>query len=129
MNGVGAPPMVVVAASPPPPSTTKQPTATASPPPAAVATTTTSPPPSPALPPAAPGMIVAKRVSTEFVLSGTVETFDADGFRAVLLKVFPSAVDIKLTVSAASVKVVSEMDFADPSAAEAALTTINTTPA
>lgn len=127
--GLGAPP---VAAPPPlPPPVAKKPAAVASPPPAAEKpVVVASPPPSvsPSLPPAAPGLMVAQRVKTEFVLAGTVETFDRDGFKRALLAVFTDALDVTLTVSAASIRVVSAMDFASPTAAAAAAKTIDTTP-
>lgn len=80
------------------------------------------------MPPATPGTAYAQRVTTRFVLSGTVETFDKDGFRAALLNVFASAINIKLTVTPASVSVDAQIDFATKDAADSAATTINTTP-
>lgn len=62
------------------------------------------------------------------MLAGTVDTFDREGFKRTLLKVFTNALDVTLIVTAASVKVVTQIDFADPTAAAAATSTINTTP-
>jgi hypothetical protein len=118
-----------LASPPPPPKTVAKPAAIASPPPAAKPVVGSPPPAaSPSLPPAAPGLMVAQRVKTEFVLAGTVETFDSAGFKKVLLAVFTDALDVTLTVSAASIKVVSAMDFASTTAATAAAKTIDTTP-
>ena len=59
-------------------------------------------------PPASPGQIQLRTIEQTFILAGTVETFDRDGFRtnlATSLSVEPAA--IALNVSAASVEVVS----------------------
>jgi hypothetical protein len=115
-----------VSPPPPPPPAKTTGAAVASPPPAAKPAVAS--PPSPSLPPAAPGLMVAQRVETEFVLAGTVETFDREGFKKALLAVFPTALDVTLTVTPASIKVVSAMDFASTADAASAVTTINTTP-
>ena len=122
----GLMPTLTVLASPPPP--VSQSPAAASPTKVSIKS---QPPPSPsppAMPPATPGTAYAQRVTTRFVLSGTVETFDKDGFRTALLNIFTSAVNIKLTVTPASVSVDAQIDFATKDAADSAATTINATP-
>ena len=92
-----------------------------------------TPPPAPSLPPPRPpflpvpvGMVYKSKVTVSIVLSGTVDTFDADAYKAnmapLLEGVDPS--DITLSVSAASVQVVAEIIAADASIADSVVTTI-----
>lgn len=48
----------------------------------------------PSSPPAAPGTVYMERVTTSFQLSGDVSSFDRDGFRAALLAVFTTALEV-----------------------------------
>ena len=82
----------------------------------------------PALPPASPGTVYVQRVSTAFTLAGDVGSFDREGFRSSLMATFPSASRVTLTVTAASISVLAELDFTGKDAATAAATKINTTP-
>jgi hypothetical protein len=82
----------------------------------------------PALPPASPGTVYVQRVSTAFTLAGDVGSFDREGFRSSLMATFPSASRVTLTVTAASIGVLAELDFTGKDAATAAATKINTTP-
>ena len=127
---IGGPPpglMPTPVSQSPPPPVAQSPAAASSPPPSSSPSPKPSPP-SPTMPPASPGLTYATRVVTKFVLAGDVATFDRVGFRAALLAVFTSAVDITLNVTSASVNVEAKMDFSDRDAAVAAATTINETP-
>jgi len=86
------------------------------------------PPPPPPLLPVPTGMVYKPKVTVSTIVSGTVDTFDADMYRAnmasLLEGVDPS--DITLSVSAASVQVVAEIIAADESIADSVVATIST---
>ena len=50
-------------------------------------------------------------MSVTFVAEGDVATFDASAFRTSLLSLFPAAIDVLLTVAAASVSIDSQIVF------------------
>jgi len=68
-------------------------------------------PPSPPFPPLAPGTVVQPAITFVVVASGTIDTFNRDGYRAALASALGTsgvtAAMIELTVEAASVRVTS----------------------
>ena len=89
------------------------------------------PPPSPApgLPPPSPGAVVYK-VTTEFLLSGSVSDYDAEE-QAAIKKVLATEADVstaavRLTLTAGSVLIAAEIFFATQSGANFAASTLST---
>ena len=85
-----------------------------------------TPPPPPLLPPAPAGMVYQSKVTFATVVAGTVADFDQTAYKnnmaSLLTGVSPS--DITLTVTAASVRIVSEIITTDQTVASEAATTI-----
>lgn len=66
-------------------------------------------------------------MTTAFVLSSDVSSFNASAFREALLAQFPGAQDVVLSISVASIRVLAKMIMESPEAAEVAATTITNT--
>ena len=67
-------------------------------------------------------------VDTSFTVAGDVASFDAPAFRSALLAKFTDAVDVRLAVSAASVRVNATIVMPSIAAANVAADAIRTTP-
>ena len=106
---------------PPPPSPPPSPPAPPPPPP---------PPSQPPLPPVTPGARVVQRVRTEMTVAGDVSSFNENAFKASLAAMLSGvdASDIRVTLSAGSVRVVVEILASSGSVASSVQQTIASTP-